>query len=258
MATTRPPAVSLRSLFQGQQRAMIERLEGLRKTIPHAPTKGAVTESRWLDLLRTYLPKRYQVERAFVVDSTGAMSEQLDIVIFDQQYCPFLLKQDEAIYVPAESVYAVFESKQEMTAKELKYAGQKVGSVRRLHRTSVPIPHAGGTFPPKPPGPIISGFLALDTRWVDVFGAPFKRAIGASGLDLVCVLKHGRFDAGTPAAVVGERDALLFFFLRLLARLQAGGTVVAMEFPAYEKAAGLKVARLSTATARVRRQRRPR
>lgn len=263
MAAKRPPTVSLSNLFQGHQASMIERLDGLRKSIPHAPTKGGITESRWIDLLRTYLPKRYQVERAFVVDSRGAISDQIDVVIFDQQYCPFLLKQDEAIYVPAESVYAIFEAKQEMSARELEYAGEKVASVRRLTRTSAPITHAGGTFAPRRPGPIITGLLTLDTKWKPVFGQPFSRAFtklaGTSGgLDLVCVLKHGAYDAGPPAETAERRDALLFFFLRLFARLQSIGTVVAMEIPAYEKAAGLKVAAVTPTLAKsLRRRRKP-
>ena len=42
-----------------------------------------------------------------------------------------------------------FEAKQAINNNQVEYAQAKVATVRRLHRTSLPIPHAGGTFPPK-------------------------------------------------------------------------------------------------------------
>ena len=42
--------------------------------------------------------------------------------------------------IPAESVYAVFEAKQTADASMVAYAQKKVESVRRLRRTSLPIP----------------------------------------------------------------------------------------------------------------------
>ena len=52
--------------------------------------------------------------------------------------------------IPAESVYAVFEAKQAANAGLVAYAQEKVASVRRLHRTSLPIPYAKGVYPAKP------------------------------------------------------------------------------------------------------------
>jgi hypothetical protein len=66
-----------------------------------------------------------------------------------------LLNRDGVLYVPAESVYAIIEVKQELSRTYIKYAGDKIKSVRCLKRTSVPIPHAGGTYKPKPPDRII-------------------------------------------------------------------------------------------------------
>lgn len=34
------------------------------------------------------------------------------------------------------------------------YAQEKIARVRKLHRTSLPIPYAGGTYPPKALTPI--------------------------------------------------------------------------------------------------------
>ena len=109
--------------------------------------KGDASEKAWLELLQTYLPERYQAETAHVVDSEGVFSEQIDIVVFDRQYSPFIFNYQGQKIIPAESVYAAFEAKQSIDADQVAYAQKKVASVRRLHRTSLPIPHAGGTFP---------------------------------------------------------------------------------------------------------------
>ena len=60
-------------------------------------------------MLKKHLPSRYQVEKAFIVDINGELSEQIDIVIFDHHYCPLLFNLDGAVYIPAESVYAVLK-----------------------------------------------------------------------------------------------------------------------------------------------------
>ena len=126
------------------------RLAIARESFAHPGTKGDASESVWLQLLQTYLPQRYQASSAHVVDSRGTFSEQIDVVVFDRQYSPFIFHYEGQTIIPAESVYAAFEAKQTINAALVEYAQTKVASVRRLHRTSLPIPHAGGTYPPKP------------------------------------------------------------------------------------------------------------
>jgi uncharacterized protein DUF6602 len=66
------------------------RLKTARQSFGHPGTKGDASEAVWLQLLQEYLPMRYQAETAHVVDSTGAFSEQIDVVVFDRQYSPFI------------------------------------------------------------------------------------------------------------------------------------------------------------------------
>jgi hypothetical protein len=61
-----------------------------RELLAHPTEKGDESERVWLGLLRKYLPKRYEVRRAYVVDSNGVFSEQIDIVVHDRQYSPFV------------------------------------------------------------------------------------------------------------------------------------------------------------------------
>ncbi|MNN24385.1 hypothetical protein D3C81_1378170 [compost metagenome] len=127
---------------------MISQLAANRNILTHPTTKGDSFEINWIKWLKVYLPNRYQVDKAFLIDSQNNISDQIDFVIYDQQYTPFVFNQDGAVYIPAESVYAIFEVKPELNKNYIEYAGQKTKSVRQLIRTSAPIHHAGGVLPP--------------------------------------------------------------------------------------------------------------
>lgn len=214
-----------------------------RDVIAHPGTKGDITESQWLTMLQHHLPLRYRATRAFVIDSKDVCSEQIDIVIHDRQYSPFVLNYRSAEYVPAESVYAVFEVKQELSADYIAYAAQKVASVRSLHRTSLPIPHAGGTYPAKPLHHIVGGILALESAWSPPLGASLNDALAsvsdAGRLDLACAVRHGLVEIdwapGEGPAITCRMSnrSLALFVLRLIARLQMIATVPCMDVLAY-------------------------
>jgi hypothetical protein len=86
-------------------------------------------------------------------------------VVFDRQYTPFILTYQNQTIIPAESVYAVFEAKQVIDAKNVAYAQEKAASVRRLHRTSLPVPHVSGVAKPKDPPRILAGLLTFESTW---------------------------------------------------------------------------------------------
>jgi hypothetical protein len=237
--------VALRELFLQLQKVMIAQLTATRTTLPHPGNKGDATETHWTDMLTTHLPQRYKVRKARVIDHTGALSDAIDVVIFDAQYCPLILEDGDACYVPAESVYAVCEVKQELTKAHVEYAGAKAASVRRLLRTSAPIVHAGGTYAPKQPLPILAGLLTLTSDWTPPLGKSFDAALGGLAaeeeLQFGCVLEHGAWecthdDEGGPRTIVsGAETALISFFLTLLASLQRMGTVPAIDLAEYAK-----------------------
>src|ERR1019366_4030948 len=87
---------------------------GLGDIAIHPGTKGDQTELDWLRMLEEFLPKRYGVAKAFVVDSNGHQSEQIDVVIHDRHFSPLLFEVGGAKYIPAESVYAAFEVRQDL------------------------------------------------------------------------------------------------------------------------------------------------
>ncbi len=231
---------SLSMLLAGLHDDIQQKLETVRKSFGHPGAKGDASEKVWLELLETYLPKRYQSATAHVVDCKGVFSDQIDVVVFDRQYSPFIFHYQGQTIIPAESVYAVFEAKQTINAAQVAYAQKKAASVRRLHRTSLPIPHAGGTYPPKQLIPILGGILTFESDWSPAFGQPFNDALdaerGEGQLDLGCIAGHGYFSrntrSGSYEAFPGGKPATAFLF-KLIAQLQFSGTVPMIDVQAY-------------------------
>lgn len=232
---------SIQTLLSELHDDIQDRLARARKALGHPGTKGDASESVWLELLETYLPQRYQATSAHVVDSDGRFSEQIDVVVFDRQYSPFIFNFQGQKVIPAESVYGVFEAKQSINAEQVAYARKKVASVRRLHRTSLPIPHAGGTYPAKPLQHILGGLLTLESDWSPGLGEPLTNALSTAGsddrLDLGCVAAHGIFSCdddgcGTITPIGKPATA---FLLELIARLQEKATVPMIDVRAYAR-----------------------
>ncbi len=233
----------LTDILDGLQAQLEGSLRGSRLAVTHPGARGEASEEDWLRVLKDHLPARYQADRAFVIDSDGATSEQIDIVIYDRQYSACLYNLANQRYVPAESVYGVLEVKQDLSREHVAYAGHKAGSVRRLRRTSARIPHAGGAYEPRPLPRIVAGLLTYQSSWTPAFGQSFRDALGELGpeaqLDIGCALVHGAFEAtyrtGHPLYVtVAEGPcSLVQFLLRLLKQLQALGTAPAIDYDAY-------------------------
>lgn len=229
----------LRSAFSAEEQVLALEIELSSKSITHSGVAGAVNERHFIDFLRRYLPRRYEVDSAIVIDSNGKSSDQIDVVIFDNQYTPTLLDQKSHRFVPAEAVYAVLEVKPTINGTYLEYAANKAKSVRSLHRTSVPIKHSDGEHPPKKLFPIIAGIVAPSIAYKDGFdSAAFRRVLSSTAdadrLNCGLALDKSAFDtyAGNVVTRSGS-NCLIYFVFRLLGQLQSLGTVPAVDWNKY-------------------------
>lgn len=238
---------SIEELFRAKQDEMEAVLSANRRIMPHQGEKGAAAELRWREMLSGYLPIRYSVESGFVVDHRGEVSRQVDVIVHDAQYSPFLFRAGTSCFVPAESVYAVFDAKQEINRQTVLEAGRNVASVRRLKRTSADVATVTGENRGKDPAvqPILGGILAVASGWRPRFGDRFRAALGELSdfefLDLGVAVQDGAFalSAGAgarPSPVVYDRKmALAGFLIALTAKLQRLGTALAMDLEVWGK-----------------------
>lgn len=237
------PAVDrLTEILDGLQARLEGELRGSRLAVTHPGARGEASEDDWLRVLKDHLPHRYQADRAFVIDSQGSCSEQIDVVIYDRQYSPFLFNQANQRYVPAESVYAVLEVKQDLSREHVLYAGDKAASVRRLHRTSAPVQHVEGVAKPRPLPPIVGGIVTYQSSWTPAFAEPLRKALSELSVDqqlnIGCALLQGTFEAryengGVLLTVIDGRRSLVQLLMRLLKQLQTLATAPAIDYEAY-------------------------
>ena len=233
--------VDLADVFLHVQREMLAHLAS-GELLEHPTACGAATEQQWIALFERYLPQRYRASSAFIVDADGRRSRQIDIAVYDRLYSPMLFPHDSGLYVPAESVYAVFEVKQALNQTVIRDADRKTASVRRLRRTSVPVISAGVPRPPLNPPPILASILALRSGWPTRFHHRLPGALARLApdevLDIGCALRHGAFEVirqprGFNVRFSTPEESLIFFMIRLLERLRAVGTAPAADLMAY-------------------------
>jgi len=235
--------IDLRYILAHHQKALLAGLQASRAILENAEAKGDAAEFQWTELIEKFLPRRYQASAAFVLDADGEVSEFIDVVIHDRHFCPLLFEEGGQKYIPAESVYAVLEIKQTLSRGHILYAAKKASSVRRLRRTSAAIINAGGKQGPRELFDILAGILAVESSWTPPFGESFEQALkdgtaDHTTIDLGCALRDGSFDIswadGEPAIDISAADvSLMFFLMRLFGRLQALGTVPAIDLAEY-------------------------
>ena len=93
---------------------------GLNSHIVHSGSKGDATEAEWVSWFTEYLPKKYKATaNGFVIDCNGNLSEQIDIIIYDNHFSPLVFELGGQKYIAVESVYAVFEVKQDLTKEHI-------------------------------------------------------------------------------------------------------------------------------------------
>ena len=257
--------IDLAEIFHRVQSEMLAQLKvgGL---FEHASSMGAATEHHWLDLFSRYLPTRYRATSAFVIDSTGRRSRQIDVAIYDNLYSPRLFPHEAGQHIPAESIYAIFEVKPTISKQWIREAAEKAASVRNLRRTTVPVIAGGKSRTAIPPSPILAGILATSSVWsADTFKENVMDAVLSidpnERLDLGCSLEHGSFEyhpsiqrpktrnPRSPRTTHSNRasngggehgiqvstpdESLIFFILRLLERLRQMGTAPAADLIEY-------------------------
>lgn len=271
-------SINIRDLFNGLQKQMEVQLNTNRDNILHPGTKGDSLENVWIEWLKKYMPNRYCIDKAIIIDSDGNLSDQIDLVIYDQQYTPFVFTQNGVHYIPAEGVYAVFEVKPDLEGSTssdgenvsyIEYAGRKIESVRVLKRTSAKIIDRGESKPPRSLTKIIGGILTSINSYSknETVENHLKRLVDLKTIDMGCVVEFGSFyvdyigsekkeiidpnerikdyykNRAFNKITYSEREnSLVTFFLQLSRYLQQTvGTVAAIDFSAYAINVGFKI-----------------
>lgn len=101
---------------------------------------GSAREKEVIRKLEMLLPKSVGIGSGCIIDSYGNTSKQMDIVLYEKDFCPVFCinESSETTYFPCEGVVAVGEVKSSLNSKELSDIFKKIESVKKLKRHSVP------------------------------------------------------------------------------------------------------------------------
>ncbi|MDR0942725.1 MAG: hypothetical protein LBM19_03910 [Holosporales bacterium] len=221
---------NLRELFK----VLDKKIESdLSPSVENPSAKGAETESVWLELFEKYLPERYTVSSGFVVDSDDQISDQIDVVIYDRHFTPFVLKLKETNYIPAEAVYAAFEVKQEFSKEDYEYAVEKFNSVKKLKITNAPFADFKGSQTKQMKDWKILGGLITKRMGSE------KQFEEAKDLDIILsfdyALKLRGEDDHHKIFKKGENPISALFMLKLIEKLRTLGSCPPLDVDAYLK-----------------------
>lgn len=108
--------------------------------IKHSGDKGTAREGLLRAFLADsgYLPERFGVSQgsSHVVSTTGDVSEQIDLLIYDRLNCPRLLTMSNIQYFPVESVYGIIQVKSGLDSEQSTLdALQNIASFKRLRKS---------------------------------------------------------------------------------------------------------------------------
>lgn len=243
-------ASNLKQIYLKKQEMLLAK-SGIR--LPHPVKDGDIREFNWVAFIRGFLPTRYSVSSAILIDSKGCYSDQIDIVIYDTHFTPPIFHSEAAMIIPIESAYAIFEVKPKLDRKGIEYAAEKIKSAISLHRTTAEIYHADGIYNPKKPLAIIGGILADKS---DAKSQTLVRAIEDNpAVDIACSLNSGMYfikhnenfymsqdqvDASKikkeyNVVKSSDDEGLISLFIILLNELQKRASVSAIDLVAYGK-----------------------
>jgi hypothetical protein len=107
------------TLMQAYSASLVAKLAAARAALKHSGQKGAAAETALIDLLRATLPANLGLTEGIVVASSGYVSPQQDIIIYDASESPVFFHAGSTKAIPIEYVYAVVEVKSVLAASDV-------------------------------------------------------------------------------------------------------------------------------------------
>ncbi|HOB27915.1 MAG TPA: hypothetical protein PKJ07_07235 [Bacteroidales bacterium] len=101
---------SIKSNYDELERSIVSQL--LFETPNHKLTTGTYRETIWMSLFKLIIPHKFSIKQGvFIMDSNGNTSAEVDLVIFDEQYTPYIFNYGEICFIPIEAVAVVIQCK---------------------------------------------------------------------------------------------------------------------------------------------------
>jgi hypothetical protein len=118
--------------WQGVLQRLQAEVDQMNQLIAHEGVKGTENEGSLVRLLERLLPARYAVGTGLIIDSSGASSKQMDVVVYEASDEPTILAQTNQVLFPIENVRLCIEVKTTLDSREVDDAREKKASIDAL------------------------------------------------------------------------------------------------------------------------------
>ena len=182
------------NVYKGLMRArVLGALEMARaaKAITHSVVKGRITEILVSELFRPLLPADLNVASGQIVDHTGQLSSQQDVILFDASIIPPFSFDPSAAIIPIEAVLYTVEVKAKLTLEELTKAHQSAAMLASF-KYLPSYPNNVPTYDfPKLNSIVFALSSDLVGNWMDE-PLRYKRLYGENPPELKCICVAGK------------------------------------------------------------------
>lgn len=210
--------------------------------IPHPTGNGNNSEESWKRFLKEILPGKYGVDKGYVIDYEGNVSDQIDLIIYDALYSPFVLISNTGEkFIPAEAIYAIVEIKPSIDKANIEYANNKIQSVKNLRRSSRGMTCAGKRTEKRSLTHILGIILATNMDIVND-ETIIMHLNNNKNIDLGCAINGYSFvsiknnDGSIDFEKTCTEESILGLFFNLNNELHEIGTVAAIDIRKYANA----------------------
>lgn len=133
-----PTGSRLSQILANASEQMLSEFKQIRISFDHNGTAGEGGEAVVAKFLRSQLPQSIGISTGQILDVTGQISKQEDVILYDAEHTPMLFpNQNERItLVPAEGVLGVVEVKTHLHSSDIETCLANCRSVKQLVRTA--------------------------------------------------------------------------------------------------------------------------
>lgn len=98
------------SNYKAIEESLVNQLEIQTPEQPYVT--GSYRETVWKSLFEMIIPKKYCIEQGiFIIDSYENISREVDLVVFDEMYTPYIFNYGKIKFIPVEAVAIVIQCK---------------------------------------------------------------------------------------------------------------------------------------------------
>lgn len=129
--------MSLDKLFDGVSKKLKIDFECQATILGHPGEVGTGRENVLKTILSKYIPRRFNIDSGFIIDTLGRISQQIDIIIYEADYTPVFEIVEGKRFFPCETVVAVGQVTTEIgSSRKMQDCLENIRSAKSLDRSN--------------------------------------------------------------------------------------------------------------------------